>query len=124
MAAIYSGLGVHGMVIVYYLLTGLLAGFAGCILSSRLGVGSPNVGQGFEFDVVVAVVLGGTSLSGGEGSVFGTFIGALIIGFLGNGLNLLGVQSFYQGLLKGIVLVLAVILDTSIRKKLADMKAG
>jgi ribose/xylose/arabinose/galactoside ABC-type transport system permease subunit len=124
MAAIYSGLGVHGMVIVYYLLTGLLAGFAGCILSSRLGVGSPNVGQGFEFDVVVAVVLGGTSLSGGEGSVFGTFIGALIIGFLGNGLNLLGVQSFYQGLLKGVVLVLAVILDTSIRKKLANIKAS
>jgi ribose/xylose/arabinose/galactoside ABC-type transport system permease subunit len=124
MAAIYSGLGVHGMVVVYYLLTGLLAGFAGCILSSRLGVGSPNVGQGFEFDVVVAVVLGGTSLSGGEGSVFGTFIGALIIGFLGNGLNLLGVQSFYQGLLKGIVLVLAVILDTSIRKKLANVKAS
>jgi ribose/xylose/arabinose/galactoside ABC-type transport system permease subunit len=121
-AAIYSGLSVHKLVVVYYLLTGLLAGFAGCILSSRLGVGSPNVGQGFEFDVVVAVVLGGTSLSGGEGSVLGTFIGALIIGFLGNGLNLLGVQSFYQGLLKGIVLVFAVMLDTSIRKRLSNAK--
>jgi ribose/xylose/arabinose/galactoside ABC-type transport system permease subunit len=123
-AAIYSGLSVHGLVVAYYLLTGLLAGFAGCILSSRLGVGSPNVGQGFEFDVVVAVVLGGTSLSGGEGSVLGTFIGALIIGFLGNGLNLLGVQSFYQGLLKGIVLVFAVILDTSIRKRLSNVKSS
>jgi ribose/xylose/arabinose/galactoside ABC-type transport system permease subunit len=123
-AAIYSGIGVHGLVIAYYVLTGLLAGLAGCILGSRLGVGSPNVGQGFEFDVVVAVVLGGTSLSGGEGSVLGTFIGALIIGFLGNGLNLLGVPSFYQGLLKGIVLVLAVILDTSIRKKLAGIQTS
>jgi ribose/xylose/arabinose/galactoside ABC-type transport system permease subunit len=123
-AAIYSGIGVHRLVVVYYLLTGLLAGFAGCILSSRLGVGSPNVGQGFEFDVVVAVVLGGTSLSGGEGSVLGTFIGALIIGFLGNGLNLLGVQSFYQGLLKGIVLVFAVMLDTSIRKRLSNVKSS
>jgi ribose/xylose/arabinose/galactoside ABC-type transport system permease subunit len=124
MAAIYSGIGVHSLVVVYYALTGLLAGFAGCILGSRLGVGSPNVGQGFEFDVVVAVVLGGTSLSGGEGSVIGTFIGALIIGFLGNGLNLLGVSSFYQGLLKGIILVLAVILDTSIRNRFATMNAS
>ncbi|WP_157784163.1 ABC transporter permease [Treponema primitia] len=123
-AAIYSGIGVHGLVVIYYVLTGLLAGFAGCILGSRLGVGSPNVGQGFEFDVVVAVVLGGTSMSGGEGSVIGTFIGALIIGFLGNGLNLLGVPSFYQGLLKGFILVLAVILDSSVRNRLANVKAS
>jgi ribose/xylose/arabinose/galactoside ABC-type transport system permease subunit len=123
-ATIYSGIAVHNMVITYYVLTGLLAGLAGCMLGSRLGVGSPNVGQGFEFDVVVAVVLGGTSLSGGEGSVLGTFIGALIIGFLGNGLNLLGVPSFYQGLLKGVILVLAVILDASIRKRLIYMRAG
>lgn len=122
-AAVYSGINVHKYTVFYYLLTGLMAGFAGTILSSRLGVGSPNVGDGFEFDVVVAVVLGGTSMSGGEGSVLGTLIGALIVGFLGNGLNLLGVESFYQGLLKGIVLVAAVILDTFIRKKLASKSA-
>ena len=122
-AAIYSGINVHRYTILYYMLTGLLAGFAGTILGSRLGVGSPNVGDGFEFDVVVAVVLGGTSMSGGEGSVLGTLIGTLIVGFLGNGLNLMGVESFYQGLVKGIVLVAAVILDAFIRKKLTAVGA-
>ncbi len=123
-ASIYSGVNVHMLTVVYYAVTGLLAGFSGCILGSRLGVGSPNVGDGFEFDVVVAVVLGGTSMSGGEGSVAGTLIGALIIGFLGNGLNLMGVESFYQGLLKGVVLVLAVILDTAIRNRLAGKRVS
>lgn len=118
-ATLYSGINVHKYTILYYVLTGMMAGFAGTILASRLGVGSPNVGDGFEFDVVVAVVLGGTSMSGGEGSVIGTLIGALIVGFLGNGLNILGVESFYQGLLKGFVLVAAVVLDTFIGKRLA-----
>ncbi len=123
-ASIYSGVNVHFLTIIYYTVTGALAGFAGCILGSRLGVGSPNVGSGYEFDVVVAVVLGGTSMSGGEGSVVGTLIGALIIGFLANGLNLLGVDSFYQDLLKGIILVLAVVLDTSIRTRLSSKKVA
>lgn len=117
-ATLYSGINVHKYTILYYVLTGMMSGFAGTILASRLGVGSPNVGDGFEFDVVVAVVLGGTSMSGGEGSVVGTLIGALIVGFLGNGLNILGVESFYQGLLKGFVLVAAVVLDTFIGKQL------
>lgn len=117
-ATLYSGINVHKYTIIYYVLTGMMAGLAGTVLASRLGVGSPNVGDGFEFDVVVAVVLGGTSMSGGEGSVVGTLVGALIVGFLGNGLNILGVESFYQGLLKGFVLVAAVVLDTFISKRL------
>ena len=76
------------------------------------------MGDGFEFDVVVAVVLGGTSLDGGEGSVFGMLIGALIVGFIANGLNLLGVHSFYQDIVKGIVLVGAVLLDRLLQSRI------
>lgn len=84
-------------------------------MASRLSSGQPDVGLGFEFDVIVAVILGGTSLAGGEGSVFGTLIGALIVGVLNNGLNLLGVHTFYQYMLQGTVLIIAVLLDMSIK---------
>ena len=104
--------------VVLYVLVGGLAAFAGTMLSSRLGVGNASVGDGFEFDVVVAVILGGTSLDGGEGSVFGTLIGALIVGFIANGLNLLGVHSFYQDIVKGVVLVGAVFLDRFLKKRI------
>lgn len=117
-AAKLSGINVNGIQSVSYIVVGALAGLSGVILGSRLGVGQANVGMGFEFDVIVAVVLGGTSLAGGEGSVIGMAIGALIIGFLGNGLNLLGVQTFYQSVFKGIVLVGAVILDNSLRTRI------
>ena len=110
-----SGVPVGLIRFVLYVLGGMMAGLAGIIMASRLSSGQPDVGLGFEFDVIVAVILGGTSLAGGEGSVFGTLIGALIVGVLNNGLNLLGVHTFYQYMLQGTVLIIAVLLDMSIK---------
>ncbi|HLQ39564.1 MAG TPA: ribose ABC transporter permease, partial [Tetragenococcus sp.] len=90
------------------------ASISGIILTSRLNSAQPTAGQSFEMDAIAAVVLGGTSLSGGKGRLFGTLIGALIIGTINNGLNLLGVSSFYQQIVKGLVIIVAVLLD---RKK-------
>ena len=116
--ALLSGISVKKVGVTLYVLVGALSAFAGAMLSSRLGVGNASVGTGFEFDVVVAVILGGTSLDGGEGSVFGMLIGALIVGFIANGLNLLGVHSFYQDIVKGVVLVGAVFLDRFLKKRI------
>jgi ribose/xylose/arabinose/galactoside ABC-type transport system permease subunit len=119
-----SGIPIGGVQFVLYILGGLTAGLAGVILASRLASGQPDVGFGFEFDVIVAVILGGTSLAGGEGSVFGTFIGALIVGVLGNGLNLLGVHTFYQYVLQGLVLIFAVLLDMTLKGQGLRLPAG
>jgi ribose transport system permease protein len=81
------------------------------ILTSRLNSAEPTAGTSYELDAIAAVVLGGTSLSGGKGSIVGTLIGALIIGTLNNGLNLLGVSSFYQLVVKGLVILIAILLD-------------
>jgi ribose/xylose/arabinose/galactoside ABC-type transport system permease subunit len=114
-AAMLSGIDTDRIVSTLYVLAGAFAGFAGVLMASRLGVGDPNIGIGFEFDVIVAVILGGTSLAGGEGSILGMIIGALIIGGLGNGLKLLNVFTFFQSIMKGIVLVLAVLLDQKLK---------
>lgn len=114
-AATLSGINASSHVMVLYVITGAMAGLSGVMMASRLGVGDPNVGIGFEFDVIIAVILGGTSLAGGEGSIFGMIIGGLIIGVLGNGLKILNVFTFFQAVLKGGVLVLAVILDQKLR---------
>jgi len=116
-AARLSGINVSRIRFSLFVIVGLLAGLSGIIMASRIGSGQPNSGIGFEFDVIVAVILGGTSLSGGEGSVTGTLIGALIVGILGNALNLLGVQTFYQLVASGIVLIFAVMLDTIFRRQ-------
>lgn len=116
-AARLSGLKVGGVVLVLYVLVGTLTGFAGMTLASRMGSGSPKVGTGFEFDVIVAIVLGGTSIYGGEGSFLGMILGALIIGFVGNTLNLLNVMFFYQTVLKGLILVGAVLLMRQLRRR-------
>ena len=116
--ALLSGINVRRVGVALYVLVGALSAFAGSMTASRLGVGNANIGDGFEFDVVVAVVLGGTSLDGGEGSVFGMLIGALIVGFIANGLNLMGVYSFYQEIVKGVVLVGAVLLDRVLQRRL------
>jgi len=116
--ALLSGVNVNATTTLLYVLVGTLAGFSGVLMASRLGVGQPMVGQGFEFDVIVAVILGGTSLEGGEGSVIGMLIGAFIVGFIANGLNLLGIHSFYQSILKGAVLVGAVLLDRVLKERI------
>jgi ribose transport system permease protein len=94
-----------------YAVSGLLAALAGIILTSRLSSAQPTAGTGYELDAIAAVVLGGTSLSGGAGSILGTIIGALIIGILNNALNLLNVSSYYQMIAKGVVILIAVLLD-------------
>ena len=116
-AAELSGINVKKMIFTFYMLVGGLVGFTGAIQSSRLGVGEPNIGNGFEFDVIIAVVLGGTSLAGGEGSVLGMVVGALIVGVIGNGLNLMGVLTFYQSIIKGAILVGAVLLDQKLKER-------
>jgi ribose/xylose/arabinose/galactoside ABC-type transport system permease subunit len=121
-AAMLSGVNSDSVIMILYTLVGVLAGFSGVMMASRLGVGDPNIGIGFEFDVIIAVILGGTSLAGGEGSILGMIIGALIIGSLGNGLKLLNVFTFFQSVMKGIVLVLAVLLDQRLKAGLKKMK--
>ncbi|PYZ92604.1 ribose ABC transporter permease [Salipaludibacillus keqinensis] len=115
-AAILSGIKADRIKIYVYSLTGFLAALAGMILTSRLNSAQPTAGTMYELDAIAAVVLGGTSLTGGRGWIVGTLIGALIIGVLNNGLNLLGVSSFFQQVVKGCVILLAVLLD---RKKSA-----
>lgn len=115
-AALITGIKVPRVKVMIYSLAGLLAALAGAILTSRLNSAQPTAGTSYELDAIAAVVLGGTSLSGGRGRIFGTLIGALIIGTLNNGLNLLGVSSFYQMVVKGIVILIAVLID---RKKSA-----
>lgn len=117
-AATLSGIKSNRIIGALYTLTGLMAGLSGVIMASRLGAGDPNVGNGFEFDCIVAIVLGGTSVAGGSGSVIGMALGAMIVGFLSNGLNLIGVGSFYQTVFKGIILVGAVVLDSYMKKRL------
>ncbi len=113
-ASVLSGINADRIKIYVYSLVGALAALASLILTSRLNSAQPTAGQMFELDAIAAVVLGGTSLTGGRGWIVGTLIGALIIGVLNNGLNLIGVSSFFQQVVKGAVILLAVLLD---RKK-------
>ncbi len=110
-AAKLSGVDVDKVKIFAYTITGFLAALAGIIIMARLSSAQPNAGDGYELDAIAAVVLGGTSLSGGVGNVSGTIIGALIIGVLNNSLNLMNVNSYYQLLAKGIVILAAVLID-------------
>jgi ribose transport system permease protein len=106
-----SGINVDKVKVFVYGINGLLAALAGIIITSRLSSAQPTAGSGYELDAIAAVVLGGTSLAGGFGSILGTIVGALIIGILNNALNLMDVTSYYQLLLKGLVILLAVLLD-------------
>ncbi|PTI72081.1 ABC transporter permease [Mammaliicoccus vitulinus] len=106
-----SGIKVNRVKILIYGISGLMSALAGAILTSRLNSAQPTAGTSYELDAIAAVVLGGTSLTGGKGRIVGTLIGVLIIGVLNNGLNLLGVSSFYQQVVKGIVILIAVLID-------------
>jgi ribose/xylose/arabinose/galactoside ABC-type transport system permease subunit len=110
-AARISGINTKSIIMVVYALTGLLAGLAGIVLSSRVMSGSPAIGFGYELDAIAAVVIGGTSLSGGVGSIRGTVLGVLIIGVMNNGLDLLNVSSYWQQIAKGTIIIIAVLLD-------------
>lgn len=106
-----SGINVDRVKIIVYALCGLLSALAGVIEVARLSSAQPMAGTGYELDAIAAVVLGGTSLAGGKGRITGTLIGALMLGFLNNGLNLLSVSSYYQMIVKALVILLAVLLD-------------
>ncbi len=110
-AALISGLNVGRIKIGVYTIAGLLSGLAGLVLSSRIGSGQPGLAVGIELDAIAAAVIGGTSLSGGIGTIWGTIIGALIIGVLNNGLDLLNVSAYWQTIVKGSIIVVAVIVD-------------
>ena len=107
-----SGINVDRIKIAVYAISGFLSALAGLIITSRLSSAQPTAGYGYELDAIAAVVLGGTSLMGGKGTIIGTLLGALIIGFLNNALNLLDVSSYYQMIAKALVILLAVLVDT------------
>ncbi|WP_347353824.1 ribose ABC transporter permease [Acetoanaerobium noterae] len=106
-----SGISTDKVKIFVYAISGMMAALAGIIITSRLSSAQPTAGSGYELDAIAAVVLGGTSLAGGIGTIVGTMIGALIIGVLNNALNLMDVSSYFQMLAKGSVILLAVLLD-------------
>ncbi|NLZ54744.1 MAG: ribose ABC transporter permease [Thermoanaerobacteraceae bacterium] len=110
-AAKLTGINTKLVKTLVYAISGFTAALSGIIIASRLNSAPPTAGSGAELDAIAAVVLGGTSLAGGEGHIAGTFIGALIIGVLNNGLNLLNVSSYYQQFAKGVVILIAVLLD-------------
>lgn len=111
-----SGIKVSGVKFAVYVIGGMLTGLAGMILMGRLSSAQPNTGEGFELDAIAAVILGGTSLMGGRGTVWGTLVGALIIGILNNGFNLMAVDPYFQLVAKGIIILLAVLLDRYLKR--------
>lgn len=115
-AAFLAGINVRSVTMWVYVINGLLVGIAGATLASRLGAGLANAGMQYELDVIAAVVVGGTSLMGGKGSVIATLLGAVFIGVLNNGLNLAGIDPYLQKIALGVVILLAVLAD-QIHKK-------
>jgi ribose transport system permease protein len=116
-SASFSGIDVKKIKILVWTISGTLAGFCGVVLASRLASGQPSTGEGYETDAIAAAVLGGTSFFGGTGTVGGLLIGVLIIGLISNGLNLMHVNSYWQYVLKGIIIIAAVYVDMMKQKK-------
>lgn len=117
LASHYSGLHVVRTRVIVFALAGALYGLAAMILAGRLGGGYPATASGSEMDAIAATILGGTSMSGGKGSIFGTLIGVLIIGVINVGLTLLDVSTFWQQVLMGGIILVAVLLDTKSKSK-------
>ncbi|MCI6040483.1 MAG: ribose ABC transporter permease [Clostridiales bacterium] len=120
-AARFAGICTQRIEVMVYALSGFLAGVAGIVLAARMTAGVPATGDGYECDAIAAVVLGGASFTGGIGTIGGTLIGAIIIGVLNNGLNMLNVASFWQYVAKGVVILLAVMVDV-LRKQSKDKR--
>ncbi|MFY1027789.1 sugar ABC transporter permease [Actinobacillus seminis] len=116
-AARLSGIAVEKVKLMIFAINGLLVGVAGLILSSRLGAGAPSAGQNAELDAIAACVIGGASLAGGIGTIYGVVIGAFIIALLDNGMSMLDVPTFWQYIVKGAILLLAVWADSMSKKK-------
>lgn len=110
-AAELAGINTNNIKLIVYAVSGFMASLSGLILVSRLGSAQPTLGSGYELDAIAAVALGGTSMTGGRGKITGTLIGILIIAVLNNGLNIIGVSSYYQDVVKALVIFLAVISD-------------
>ena len=111
-AARLSGVPIKKVEIAVFTISGVLSAFAGLVLCSRMYSGQPSVGSGYELDAIAACVLGGTSMSGGKGRISGTIFGAMVIGIISNGLNLIGVSSYWQLIVKGLIIACAVLLDS------------
>jgi ribose/xylose/arabinose/galactoside ABC-type transport system permease subunit len=116
-AARVAGVNLRGIRLTVYTLSGLLAGLAGVVLASRATAGISTTGTGYELNAIAAAVIGGISLMGGRGSIFGTVFGFMIIGVLDNGLNILNVSPFYQLIIKGVIIIGAVFIDSTLNRK-------
>lgn len=110
-AARVSGIRIPRVTILIYTISGLLAGLAGVLLAARIGSGNATLGTGIELDAITAVIIGGTSFKGGVGKIWGTIVGALLIGVINNGLDLLSVSPFLQIVVKGLIIIVAIIID-------------
>lgn len=116
-AARFSGININKIKILVWTVSGAMAGFCGVVLAARMSSGQPATGEGYETDAIAAAVLGGTSFFGGTGTVGGLIIGVLIIGVISNGLNLMHVNSYWQYVLKGIIIIVAVYADRMKQKR-------
>lgn len=116
-AARLAGIKVVRVRVVLFAIMGMLGALSGVLLAARLGSGNAGAANGLEFDVIAAVVIGGTAMSGGRGSLIGTFLGVIFITLIGNGLVLLGVDSFLQSVVRGVIIVLAVLLNVTLSRK-------
>jgi ribose transport system permease protein len=114
-AARTSGINADRIKIIVFIISGALTALAGCVMAARLFSGSPVTGQGFELDAIASVVIGGTSLNGGRGSMVGTLIGAFTVGVISNGLTILGVEYYYQLMAKGLIIYIAIVIDQRAR---------
>ncbi len=115
-ASRWSGIAVDKVKIIVYMLMGILTSIAGLIITARLGSGQPSAGTNFEMDCITAAVVGGTSLSGGKGKMIGTIFGVLLLTVLTNGMTLVGINTYWQQVLKGIIIVVSVLVDTKHKK--------
>ena len=120
-AARRAGIAVNRVTIGVYVLTGIAAAAAGIIIAGRLGSGSSNAAVGFELEVIAAVVLGGTALAGGRGTIIGTVLGALTIAVIGNGLILAHISPFFTQIVTGLIILLAIWLNTRLFARMAQI---